>query len=173
MLAALVLGACEVNSHGGPPVRDGGGHSDLLGRRSSFGGSRGGECGDHLKHLGRTSTRHPVRIVHSTAGSAGRRARVAMRTPTRIASTMSTGRRSRESAQSPSGARPAAALDLSEDDLDRVAERWLPRQKKAGLAAGVTGMEGINYVTAPRGAPCHAPATALLTQFPIIYRLVE
>ena len=43
-----------------------------------------------------------------------------------------------------------AALDLSEDDLDRVAERWLPRQKKAGLAAGVTGMEGINYVTAPR-----------------------
>jgi len=128
------------------------------------------------RHLGRTSTRHPVRIVHSTGGSVGpARPRCDEDTdPNREHNECGkTFEESRHKVLRGPGLR--AALDLSEDDLDRVAERWLPRQKKAGLAAGVTGMEGINYVTAPRrGAARRTPLPPLfLPNFPIIYRLVE
>jgi len=128
------------------------------------------------RHLGRTSTRHPVRIVHSTGGSAG---------PGRPRCDEDTDPNREHDeygktfAESPHkvlrGPGLRAALDLSEDDLDRVAERWLTRQKKAGPAAGVTGIEEINYVTAPRrGAARRTPLTPLfLPNFPIIYRLVE
>jgi len=131
------------------------------------------------RHLGRTSTRHPVRIAHSTGGSAGpARPRCDEDAdPNREHNPYGkTFAESRHKVLRGPGLR--AALDLSEDDLDRVAERWLPRQKKAGLAAGVTGMEGINYVTAPRrdrrGAARRTPLPPLyLPNFPIIYRLVE
>jgi len=128
------------------------------------------------RHLGRTSTRHPVRIVHSTGASA----RPACSgcdedtDPNREHNEYGeTFAESRDKVLRGPGLR--AALDLSEDDLDRVAERWLPRQKMAEVAAGVTGMEGINYVTAPRrGAARRTPLAPLFPlNFPIMYRLVE
>jgi len=128
------------------------------------------------RHLGQTSTRHPFRIVHSTGVSAGpARPRCDEDTdPNREHNEYrKTFAESRYKVLRGPGLR--AALDLSEDDLDRVAERWLPRQKKAGLAAGVTGMEGINSVTAARrDAARRTPLPPLfLPNFPIIYRLVE
>jgi len=127
------------------------------------------------RHLGRTSTRHPVRIVHSTGVGAGpARPRCDEDTdPDREHNEYGkTFAESRHKVLQGPGLR--AALDLSEDDLDRVAERWLPKQKKAGLTAGVTGLEGINYITAPRNAARRTPLPPLfLPNFPIIYRLVE
>jgi hypothetical protein len=131
------------------------------------------------RHLGRTSTRHPVRIVHSIGVSAGpaRPCCDEDTDPNREHNEYGeTFAESRDKVLRGPGLR--AALDLSEDDLDRVAERWLPRQKKAGLAAGVTGMEEINYVTVPRrdrrGAARRTPLAPLFPlNFPIMYRLVE
>ncbi len=128
------------------------------------------------RYLGRTSTRHPVRIVHSTGGSAGpARPRCDEDTdPNREHNEYGkTFAESRHNVLRGPGLR--AVLDLSEDDLDRVAECWLPRQKKAGLAAGVTGMEGIKYVTAPRRDTARRTPLAplFLLKFPIMYRLVE
>jgi len=156
---ALVLGAVKVNSQRRPPVRDGGGHSDYLGAPIFLRRLARRRVWRPLKAPRRTSTRH-LFIVHSTGAVRGRRARVAMRNrPESRAHEY--GKTFEESRTKSFGARPARG---ARPERRRISTVWLSAgcrgRRRPGSAAGVTGMEGINYVTARRAVPplrtpCH------------------